>query len=65
FGLNNKGKIQAGYDADLVLIDIDEEYVIDPEGFKSMGKNTPYGGEKVFGRVLWTMVGGKAVYDVR
>ena len=65
FGLKNTGKIRAGYDADLVLVDIEEEYVIDPEGFKSMGKNTPYGGEKVFGRVLWTMVGGKVVYDVR
>ena len=65
FGLKNTGKIRAGYNADLVLVDIEEEYVIDPEGFKSMGKNTPYGGEKEFGRVLWTMVGGKVVYDVR
>lgn len=65
FGLSNTGKIKTGYDADLVLVDIDEEYVIDPERFKSMGKNTPYGGEKVFGKVLWTMVGGKVIYDVR
>ncbi|MDO4481192.1 MAG: dihydroorotase [Bacillota bacterium] len=65
FGLKNTGRIKEGMNADLVLIDTDTEYSINPEEFKSMGKNTPYGGEKVFGKILLTMVGGNIVYDVR
>lgn len=65
FGIEKRGRIQEGYKADLVLMDIDNEYEIKPEEFKSLGKNTPYGGEKVFGRTLMTMSEGKVVYDVR
>ena len=63
FGLENRGRIRKGALADLVLIDPDAEYEIDPAQFKSKGKNTPYGGKKVCGKVLWTMVGGKIVYE--
>lgn len=65
FGLKNAGKIREGCDADLVLIDTETEYSINPEEFRSMGKNTPYGGDRVFGKILLTMVGGNVVYDVR
>lgn len=65
FGLENAGKIREGCDADLVLIDTETEYSINPEEFRSMGKNTPYGGDRVFGKILLTMVGGNVVYDVR
>ncbi len=63
FGLSNRGRIRKGDLADLVLIDPDAEYEIDPAAFKSKGKNTPFGGKKVCGKVLWTMVGGKFVYE--
>ena len=63
FGLSNRGRIRKGDLADLVLVDPEAEYEIDPAQFKSKGKNTPFAGKKVTGKVLWTMVGGKFVYE--
>lgn len=65
FGFEKRGKITEGFSADLVLVDVDKEYVIEPLKFRSMGKNTPYGGEKVFGKIMLTMVNGRIVYDGR
>lgn len=65
FKVERRGRIKEGFLADLVMIDIENEYEIKPEEFKSLGKNTPYGGKKVFGRTLMTMLEGKVVYDVR
>ncbi len=65
FGFENRGRIEEGFAADLVMIDLDKEYVIDTSEFRSMGKNTPYGGESVFGKIMLTMVNGRVVYDGR
>ncbi len=62
-GLKNKGKICKGYDADLAIVDFDDEYVIKGENFHSKAKYTPYEGMKVRGKVLKTFVGGKLVYN--
>ena len=43
--------------------DITEEYEINPEEFFSKGKNTPFAGKKVFGRIDATIVDGKIVYQ--
>lgn len=59
----SKGKLEIGSDADLVLIDLDEEWTIKPEEFVSKGKNTPFGGWKVSGKPVMTIVGGKIVYQ--
>ncbi len=42
---------------------LDSEYEIDPESFLSMGRNTPFGGRKVFGKCLMTVYNGKIVYN--
>lgn len=47
---------------DYTVWDLNAEYVIDPEEFISMGKATPFEGDKVFGRCLLTVCGGKTVY---
>ena len=52
-----------GMDADVVVIDPEAEYVIDPKEFVSKGKNTPFGGKKVKGKVMATVCGGKIVYE--
>lgn len=53
------GKVEKGGLADLVLVDLGEQYEIDASKFFSKGKNTPFDGRKVWGRVKMTMVEGK------
>ena len=55
-------EIKEGKSADLTVFNLDTEYVIDPEEFISMGRATPFKGEKVFGKCLMTMCGGNIVW---
>ncbi|HCT65081.1 MAG TPA: dihydroorotase [Lachnospiraceae bacterium] len=55
----DKGSIEVGKIADIAIIDQNCEYEIDAKAFKSKGKNTPFDGYKVKGKVLYTLVGGK------
>ena len=41
---------------------LDEEYVVDPAEFASMGRATPFEGAKLFGKCVLTVCGGKVVY---
>lgn len=59
----DKGQLLEGKVADIVIADFDEEYMVDVSKFASMGKNTPFDGKKVKGRVYQTIVNGKVVYD--
>lgn len=59
-----KGTLAEGSIADLVIARIDTEYTIDSSTFASKGKNTPFDGKKVFGRIEKTFVDGKLVYEV-
>lgn len=61
----NKGRLELGYDGDLVLIDINKEITIDSRKFYSKGKNTPFDGMKYFGDIICTIKGGEIVYDNR
>lgn len=58
----DKGTLKEGSVADLVLADFDEEWVIDRERFYSKGKNTPFHGKKVKGKVKYTIVDGRIIY---
>ena len=42
---------------------LDEEFTVDPAEFLSMGKATPFEGEKLFGRCVLTVCGGKKVFE--
>lgn len=57
-----KGNLKPGNIADIVLADPNEEYAIDVREFASKGKNTPFAGRKVKGRIKYTLVAGKVVY---
>ena len=59
----DKGVVEEGKPADLVVFDPNKQYVIDPAEFCSKGKNTPFAGREVKGMVLATIVDGKVVYE--
>ena len=59
---NGKGTLKEGAIADLVIADINEEYIIDSDKFLSKGKNTPFNGKKVRGKILYTLCNGKVVF---
>lgn len=60
----DKGNLAEGKLADLVIADLDTEYEIDSSKFESKGKNTPFNGMKVYGRVEKTFVDGEVVYCI-
>ncbi len=59
----NRGRLGIGADADITIFDENEEWVIDPDQFVSKGHNTPFAGRRVRGRVKYTIVGGKVIYQ--
>ncbi len=58
----DRGSLEVGKAADITIIDPNAEYEIRKEDLISKGKNTPFIGHKVYGRVLYTIVDGKIVY---
>lgn len=57
-----KGSLAVGKMADIVIADLNCEYMIDASKFLSKGRNTPFDGKKVTGKVMRTIVNGKSVY---
>ena len=48
---------------DLTVIDPDDEYTIDPDTFASMGRATPFQGDRVTGKVVMTVHNGEIIYQ--
>ncbi len=61
--LKNKGKIEPGFDADLVIVNHKGEYVINPEKFKSKAQYSPFKDMKVRFQVSKTILSGFPIYD--
>ena len=57
------GEIAVGAVADLAIVDLNEKYVIDGKKFVSKGKNTPFNGYEVYGKVCATLVDGEIKYE--
>jgi len=58
------GRIAPGSPADLCLFDPERYWKVDAQSLKSMGKNTPYFGMELRGRVCHTLVDGQLVYEL-
>lgn len=57
-----RGSLDEGEIADIVVINPTKEYTVDPRKFASKGKNTPFAGRKLKGTIEATIVNGKVVY---
>jgi dihydroorotase len=61
FGLPG-GTLARGALADVTVFDPVREWKVDVAGFRTKGRNTPYGGKTLTGRAVCTIVGGRVVY---
>lgn len=57
----SKGTLEVGASADITIVDINDEFTVDPLAFASKSKNSPFGGMKLFGSVWGTIVGGRPI----
>jgi dihydroorotase len=55
--------LRAGQTADVTIIDPDMEYRVESENFQSLSRNTPFEGWQLKGRAVFTLVGGRVVYE--
>ena len=58
-----KGRIEKGYDADLVVMDPDKSFVVDSGNIYHQHKLSPYIGHELFGIIEQTWLGGVKVFD--
>lgn len=56
------GSLSEGQVADIMVADLNEKYRIDSKDFVSKGKNTPFEGMEVYGRIKFTIVDGEIKY---
>jgi allantoinase len=61
--LTRKGRIDVGYDADLVVFDTDAEFAVDGRTLGAGHSLTPYEGRRLRGRVERTYLRGRRVYS--
>lgn len=57
------GTLRAGAPADVIVIDTDVPWVVNPDELKSKCKNTPFDEARMTGRVVRTIVAGRTVYE--
>lgn len=62
FGIDG-GEIKEGAVANLALLDVDKEWVVNPDNFITMGRATPFEGWKLQGENLLTIYRGEIVYE--
>lgn len=60
-GLSEKGNLEPGKDADITIIDLEKEFIVDREKLASKGKNTPFHGWYLRGKAVRTIVAGETV----
>ena len=62
FGLPG-GSLAPGAAADVTIFRPDAEWVVDPDEFESLGRNCPFAGRTLCGRVEYTLVHGEVRYE--
>ena len=59
------GTLRRGSAADVTVFDPAAEWTVDPKAFRSKGRNSPYAGMTLTGRVHYAVVGGEVAYGIR
>lgn len=62
-GIRGKGKIEVGFDADFAVIDMNKEQEVGKNGYFTKCGWSPFGGWKLKGWPVMTVVGGKVVCE--
>jgi dihydroorotase len=62
-GLGDRGGIAAGMRADIVIVDTQAAGKVNSGQFKSWGKNTPFDGKELRGKILMTLNAGRIVFE--
>ena len=60
--LSDSGTLAAGARADICIFDLEQHWTVIPENFVSAGKNTPFAGWELIGKVTHTLLEGKLVH---
>jgi len=63
FGLKDKGDIAPGFDADLWLVDLSDEGVIERDDLLYRNRFSAHEGQRIRGRTVRTLVRGRTVFD--
>jgi dihydroorotase len=58
------GTLKSGAPADIIVVDMDVPWIVDPDELKSKSKNTPFDEARMLGRVARTIVAGRTIYEV-
>jgi len=61
-GLEDRGRVEKGLRADLVIADTGANWKVEPEKFKSRGKCSPFAGRTLRGKILMTLNEGRIVF---
>jgi dihydroorotase len=66
FGLDRDGAghLAIGGPADLAVLDLDREWIVDRADVQSKSRNTPFHGQPVKGRAVLTLLGGAVTHDL-
>ncbi len=62
-GIENQGIIKIGAEANLTIIDLNEEWIVNAQNFKSKCRISPFDGFKLKGKVKMTIINGK-IYKI-
>ncbi|MCB9057331.1 MAG: dihydroorotase family protein [Calditrichae bacterium] len=63
FNFKDRGMLQIGKYADIAIVDLNEEWRVDPKEFRTKAKYSPFSGMNLKGKVKMTLVNGNLVYN--
>jgi dihydroorotase len=58
------GTLRTGAPADVTMLDLQRRWTVKPADFRSKSRNTPFGGRRLRGRAVATIVGGDIAWQL-